>query len=113
MDSIETALTRLVMDSAELRALETRLSRFNVFRVLRADRNELRHSNMLAWLFNPDESHGLGDMFLRGWLMGTLQNASIAPRKPSGWISPIAIDVLDIERVEVRRELENIDLLGN
>ena len=109
--SIEADLTDLIMNCPELSRLEAQLSQFNIFRVLRADRNELRHSNMLAWLFDPEESHGLDDLFLRRWLMRVLQQASMKTPLPPGWISPIAVDVLDIERVEVRREFENIDLL--
>ena len=108
--SIETDLTELIMSCPELPQLEAQLSQFNIFRVLRADRNELRHSNMLAWLFTPDESHGFDDLFLRRWLMIVLQRAGSMTR-PSGWISPIAVDVLDIERIDVHREFENIDLL--
>ena len=83
--SIETELTNLIMNCPELPQLEAQLFQFNIFRVLRADRNELRHSNMLAWLFTPDESHGFSDLFLRRWLMIVLQRAALATR-PSGWI---------------------------
>ena len=107
---IETDLTKLIMNCPELPQLEAQLSQFNIFRVLRADRNELRHSNMLAWLFTTDESHGFDDLFLRRWLMIVLQRAA-STTEPSGWISPIAVDVLDIERIDVHREFENIDLL--
>jgi hypothetical protein len=108
----ERALTRLVMDCPELTILEALLSRFNIFRVLRADKNEIRHSNMLAWLLTPDESHGLADRFFRRWLMQVVfddakNDFSVRRNLPS----PIEIDALDIESVEVAREQENIDLL--
>ena len=51
--SIETDLTELIVNCSELPQLEALLAQFNIFKVLRADRNELRHSNMLAWLFSP------------------------------------------------------------
>lgn len=110
-NSMETALTELVMDCPELSQLEALLSQFNIFRVLRADRDEVRHSNLLAWLFRPNESHGLGDTFFRRWLMRVLRDATSNPPLPPGWISPIAVDVLDIDHVEVHRELEYIDLV--
>lgn len=109
--SIEQALTELVMNCPELAQLEAQLARFNIFRVLRADRDELRHSNLLAWLFQPDEAHGLGESFLRRWLMRIMHDAASSPPVPPGWISPIMIDAADIEYVEVNRETENIDLL--
>lgn len=109
-DDEERALTDLVMNSKELIALEARLSRFNVFRVLRAAQHEIRHSNMLAWLFDPDESHGLSDLFLRRWLMQVVHDAG--PADAAGPLpSPIEIDALSIDYVEVEREHEGIDLL--
>lgn len=107
---IEEELEKLVMDCPDLAILESNLAQFNIFRVLRAGRNELRHSNMLAWLFDPSENHGLDDSFLRRYLMRVLRRAR-GTSPPSGWVSPVAVDVLDIERVEVHREFDNIDVL--
>ncbi len=107
-EAIEQALTDLVMACPELVELEGRLSRFNVFRVLRASKHEIRHSNMLAWILDPDESHGLGDLFLRRWLMTVVHDAG---GDLDNLPSPIEIDALDIRYVEVARESENIDLL--
>jgi hypothetical protein len=108
---IDQLLTELVMNCPEMAQLEARLVEFNIFRILRADRAELRHSNMLAWLFQPDESHGFGDAFLRLWLMRIMRDAKANPPVPSGWVSPIVVDTVDIQYVDVIRELENIDLL--
>ena len=107
----ERALTRLVMECPELTTLEALLSRFNIFRVLRAAHHEIRHSNMLAWLLTPDESHGLGDRFFRRWLMHVVHHAEGETKHRLTLPSPIEIDALDIETVEVARERENIDLL--
>jgi hypothetical protein len=109
--SIDEDLVQLVLNCPELRELEIKLSRFNIFKALRADQNELRHSNMLAWLLDPDESHGLDDLFVRRWLMRVLHQASLTSVKSLGWVSPVAVDVLDIDRIEVHREQDNIDLL--
>jgi hypothetical protein len=38
---------------------------FNIFETLEYQRREDTHSNLLAWLLNPEESHGIGDIFLR------------------------------------------------
>jgi len=42
-----------------------RCAPFNVFRALRLETHEIRHLNFLSWLFDPRESHGQGDLFLR------------------------------------------------
>lgn len=38
---------------------------FNLFDVLGVSRTEIRHSNMLAWLLDPNESHATGGLLLR------------------------------------------------
>lgn len=45
---------------------ETENTRLNPFTILGIERREIRHSNMLAWLFDPKGSHGMGDAMLRG-----------------------------------------------
>lgn len=108
---IRKALIALVMDWGDLSQLEARLSQFNVFRVLRADKHEIRHSNMLAWLLDPEEAHGLGDRFLRRWLMNVVHDAPPQVAQSGTLPSPIDIHTMDIDYVEVAREHENIDLL--
>ena len=106
-DQMVRALEDFVIENDELTQLETLVGRFNVFDALRIARAELRHSNFLAWLLDPGESHGLGQLFLRAVLMDILRDA---PRELRP-ISPIELDGLDLGGVEVRREWRNIDLL--
>ncbi len=47
-------------------------SEFNIFKVLKLDNYEIRHSNFLAWLLNPKETHGFGISFLDSFLDGVL-----------------------------------------
>jgi hypothetical protein len=105
------ALTDFVMDNDDLVKLEGLLGRFNIFRVLRASHHEIRHSNMLAWLLDPAETHGLGDRFIRRWLMEVLHDAAATGGDFGNLPSPIEVDALDVEYVEVVRESANIDLL--
>lgn len=41
---------------------------FNIFETLEYQRRENIHSNLLAWLLNPEESHGIGEVFLRSFV---------------------------------------------
>lgn len=41
---------------------------FTPFRVMRAERAEIRHTTTLAWLLDPRASHQMGDTFLRCFL---------------------------------------------
>ena len=55
-------LDRFLADNTELEELSAKLSEFNVFRALKIEHLEIRHSNVLAWLLDPGESHGLSDI---------------------------------------------------
>ncbi len=65
---MEKDLLRLVADGDFL-LLKERLSRFNPFAVLKVKDFEIRHSNMIAWLLDPAESHGLGSAFFEQFVL--------------------------------------------
>ena len=69
MDAAEqyAALERFAQDP-DLAELERVLSEFNLFTVMGQERRELTHSNILAWLLDPQGNHGLGDGFLNRFL---------------------------------------------
>ena len=48
--------------------LDLGLKQPNIFKVLGASKAEIRHSNFLAWLLDPNESHNLGGVFLKRFL---------------------------------------------
>lgn len=96
------ALNALVVDPL-LEQLNDSLSEFNLFEALGAVRQELRHSNFLAWLLNPSENHGLGDYALRKFVMLVAREIN----DPSANISPS----WPLENAEIRREWRNIDIL--
>ncbi|MBQ3264910.1 MAG: PD-(D/E)XK nuclease family protein [Ruminococcus sp.] len=62
------ALNAFLEDIAILKPLEAAASQVNFFDILKITRMEIRHSNMLAWLLDPNENHGLGDRVLKGFL---------------------------------------------
>ena len=62
--------------SAGLRRLQeiltdakARMPEFNIFELLNLWWQEDIHSRMLTWLLNPQESHGVGDHFLKNFLL--------------------------------------------
>jgi hypothetical protein len=99
-------LERFDVDNNDLLALESLIGRFNIFDALRITHAEIRHSNFLAFILNPAESHGLGQLFLKAVLLDLLKEAP--PEFP---LSPIEIDGTDLRGVEVQREQQHIDLL--
>jgi hypothetical protein len=100
------ALEAFVVDNEDLERLELLSAEFNIFEAIGAVRQELRHSELLAFLLDPSENHGLGDGFLRRFLQRAVAGA--ASQAP---ISPVDLDVWELDDVEVRREWSNIDIL--
>lgn len=94
-------------DNPELEELTDQLATFNVFRALKIENMEIRHSNVLGWLLDPSESHGLGDIILRR----ILSNALLLSDKIIDRISPAQVELMDFYDIEVLREWKNIDLL--
>lgn len=105
--SPRAALERFVVENDDLLELEERIGRFNIFDALGVARAEIRHSNFLAWLLDPNESHGQGSLFLKAVLMDLLKQTPPEMRP----LSPIELDGEELRGVEVRREWRNIDLL--
>jgi len=103
----QQCLDAFLVDNHELEALDARLKRFNIFDVLKVSHAELRHSNMLAWLLDPAGSHGLGDAFVRRFLSRLLRD------KPEIAVSltPVRVELMDFDDVEVLREWHNVDVL--
>ena len=64
----EQALKAFLLDIDCLDPLADWTSKFNLFDILKITRTEIRHSNMLSWLLNPNENHGLNDSVIRGFI---------------------------------------------
>ena len=73
------------------------LDQVNIFSVLGLTNTEIRHSNMLAWLFDSKANHGLGNNFIKNFLEPKLKKEDK--------------DKLNSYDFRVYRELEHIDLL--
>jgi hypothetical protein len=103
-----TELHEFIVNNPELEILEAKLEEFNPFTVLKIETVEIRHSNVLGWLFDPQENHGLGDKIFKKVLGDLLvSNEHIN--------SPIRIsDIysMDFRDLEVYREKDNIDILA-
>ncbi len=66
------AIDYFLADNPELEELKARLETFNIFSALSIEQKEDQHSNVLAWLLDPEESHGLGDIVLKRVLSNML-----------------------------------------
>ena len=74
-------------------------SDFNLFRILKIAKFEIRHSMVLAWLLDPSESHGLGQDYLDGMLR--FFHCEFPRQKKAKFL----------KSVSVKREQENLDII--
>lgn len=77
----------------------------NIFSILDITRNEIRHSNFLAWLMSPRESHNLGAIFLK-WLLREILSSDLIT-----WSNEIDVDTYYLQDIQIFREWRDIDLL--
>ena len=76
----------------------------NIFKILRVTNAEIRHSNFLSWLLDPNENHNLKEVVLNKFLQEIINSSD-------SFDESVTIEDIGIENVEIRREWENIDLL--
>jgi len=85
--------------------LDLGLKNPNIFQILRITKNEIRHSNFLSWLLDPNQSHKLGDIFLKRFLREVFSSDKF------GEIDQVDVEGMDLSKVEIQREWKNIDIL--
>ena len=88
------------MDS-DLEKLEKTLDRFNMFDVINRAHKEQVHSEIISWLLDPYENHGMSDSFLKTFLKDVLKrNRGHTYAK----LSPIKIDIMSFANAKVQTE---------
>ena len=102
-------LENFVLSNPELDKLESLLSDFNIFETLKSEYTEVKHSNVLAWLLDPQENHGLASYFIRQFFKFVVSTNRI--RFSSAEISLVDFELFIYGDVEVRREWKNIVIL--
>ena len=101
-------LENFLLENPELEYLENLLVEFNIFETLKIARSEIRHSNVLSWLLDPTENHGLGNYFIKQFMQYLIMsNKSLAETK----LSLFDIESFKFADIEVLREWKNIDIL--
>jgi len=104
----EKILEDFILKNPELDKLENLLGVFNVFETLDIVNAEIRHSNVLAWLFNPDSNHGFSEFFLKQFLkLFMSENKEYIEAD----INLFDFELFNYSNVEIRREWNNIDLV--
>lgn len=101
----EEALQEFLLDIECLDDLLPWTRQFNLFDVLKLARAEIRHSNVLAWLLDANENHGIGDKFIEGFVRQIIENASDSK------YDVFSLLLMDFHSFTVYREWKNIDIL--
>jgi hypothetical protein len=106
--SVEKLEHFIVNAQPDLETIKRDLSAFNIFTVLGIQHREIRHSNFLGWLFDPNESHQLGDVFLKD-LFKLIRDKDVNEFKGQAFVNLL---LHDLSTTQVYREsLHNIDIL--
>lgn len=103
-EELKSSYDKLLKDELFDR-LDLGLKNPNIFQVLRIAKNEIRHSNFLSWLLDPNQSHKLGDIFLKRFLREVFSSD-----KFSG-IDQVDVEGMDLRSAVIHREWKNIDIL--
>lgn len=104
LNDLKSKYDKLLKDE-DFDKLDLGLKNPNIFQILRISKNEIRHSNFLSWLLDPNQSHKLGDIFLKRFLREVFSSDKF------GEIDQVDVEGLDLNKVEIRREWKNIDIL--
>ena len=101
----EQALKDFLLDIDCLDPLAEWTRKFNLFDILKISKTEIRHSNILSWLLNPNENHGLKDSIIRGFIQYIVSTFSHKD------------DVFDLLLMDhhdfiIQREWKNIDIIA-
>ncbi|MHB1177256.1 MAG: PDDEXK-like family protein [Daejeonella sp.] len=93
------------LNSTVVEKLSLELRQPNFFNILRIEHAEIRHSNFLAWLLDPKESHGLGETLTKKLFIELFFN------EKSVSINDHYLSEIDYSNIRVYREWNNIDIL--
>lgn len=96
-----------LISSNDLDILESKLNQLNIFNILKLSEYEIRHSNFLAWLLDPNENHKLKDLFLKKFIIKILRSYNKYDFK----LDYIKLFNYDLSDLVVIREKYNVDLL--
>ncbi|WP_462410649.1 PDDEXK-like family protein [Neobacillus sp. Marseille-QA0830] len=97
-------LTSYIVNNSQLEKVESHLHTFNPLKVLKLNHYEIRHSNVLGWLLDPNENHNLRDTILKKFILDILtQSDNESKEKPEN-INEANILLTNLLDMEVNRE---------
>ena len=99
------ALKEFLIDINCLNKLNKWKTDFNLFDVLKITNMEIRHSNILSWLFDPNESHQIGDGFIKEFIARIVAKSNNANSNDFDFL------LQDFYSYQVYRESNHMDIV--
>lgn len=99
-----------IVNNDKLELLNARINKFNPFKILKIQDYEIRHSNIIAWIFDPNGNHNFDDRVLKKFLLAVLlkpENDEVLTDLDLGF----ELQQMPLLDIQVSRELHNIDIL--
>ena len=110
-NEVEYQLKELILDD-DFNSLQNLVNEeVNLMEILRVSHRELQHSNFLAWLFDPAETHKLGDFVLKEFIKLYFKENEFQNLGNESGLSVFDFVHLDFDDLVIHREMQNIDLL--
>ncbi|MGG8496602.1 PD-(D/E)XK nuclease family protein [Tenacibaculum sp. TC6] len=108
----ETQLKKLILDDDFTNIQSLVNEEINLMSILNIAHRELQHSNLLGWLFSPNETHGLDDFFIKEFIkLYFKENEYQDLGNDYSKLSVFDFVNMNFDDVEIRREYKNIDIL--
>ena len=111
MQEIESQLKQLILDEDFTNLQNLASEEVNLMEILGVAHRELQHSNFLAWLFSPNESHNLGDFAIKEFIKLYYRENQFEDLGLQTKLSVFDFVHLDFDDLEIKREHKNIDLI--
>lgn len=98
-----------LLQSDDLLRIEDQLGSVNIFELVGMRNQEIKHSNFLKELLDPNSSLNIGDAILKRFIRKTLKK--VAKEDLLNNLDPIDFELTDTSNIVVYREYRDIDLL--
>lgn len=105
MNEQKVNIENRLLSNESFMKLDKLLNRFNIFEATDMGRREIKHTKFLSYLLNPNESHGLGEAFIKNFITRVSENLTKFPSildldlafaqvKPEYYLKPNHLDCL-------------------
>ena len=106
----ENDILQFIINNDDLEVLKARTNIFNPLKILKIQDYEIRHSNLMAWLCDPNENHNFDDKFIRRIVLKVILNSE--NEQVTSEVKDIyGLQKMNLNDIKVYREKDNIDIL--